>query len=64
MAYLENTECLERVMYVRGEMADRVIKTRARDWIHLETLDDVQQMPDFRNSRSQDNPNVPELFEH
>jgi hypothetical protein len=54
----------ERVLYMRGEMADRVSKTRARDWIHLETLDDVQQMPDFRNSRSQDNSNVPELCEH
>jgi hypothetical protein len=40
MVYPENTECLERVMYVRSEMADRVSKTRARDWIHLETLDD------------------------
>ena len=49
---------------MKGETSDRVIKTRARGRIHLETLDDVQQMPDFRNSRSQANSNVPELFEH
>jgi hypothetical protein len=30
----------ERAMYVRGEMADRVIKISARDWIQIETLDD------------------------
>jgi hypothetical protein len=27
-------------IYLRGEMADRVIKTRARGRVHLETLDD------------------------
>jgi hypothetical protein len=27
-------------MYLKGETPDRVVKTRARDWFHLETLDD------------------------
>jgi hypothetical protein len=35
-----NYGMFERAMYVRSEMADRVIKTSARDWIQIETLDD------------------------